>query len=162
MKTSWKMLLITLVVGVPAFLLGPLIWTPSPDIHPTQAQLPYLIVLSAIEALAFGFGLAFVVYGLPLVKRAGEAGKNAAGAMYASLSWILVSWWPHDNLHIHNALNVNGLIVIDYSFHFTVIAAGIVLAYSFFALFSPSYEPVKLPDECPVGQPDCHPSALHQ
>ncbi len=161
MKTWLKMLLITFIIGVPAFLLGPVIWPPSPDIQPTHAQLPYLIALSAVEALFFGFGIAFIIYGRPLVKRlTGGAGK-AAAAMYGSLAWILVSWWPHDNLHIHNALNINGLIAIDYSFHFTLIIAGAILVYSFFALFKPVTGRVEAREECPAGQPDCHPSPVN-
>jgi len=151
------MLLITLIVGVPAFLLGPVIWPPSPDIQPTQAQMPFLIVLSAVEALLFGFGVAFILYGRRLVKRlAGGAGK-AAGAMYGSLAWILVSWWPHDNLHIHNALNINGLIVIEYLFHFTLMVAGLVITYSFFAFFKPATEGIETAETCVADQPDCHP-----
>lgn len=158
MKTGWKMLLITLIVGVPAFFLGPVIWSPSPEIQPTQAQMPFLIALSAVEALVFGFGVAFILYGRRLVKRlAGGAGK-AAGAMHGSVAWILVSWWPHDNLHIHNALNINGLIVIEYLFHFTVIAAGLVIAYSFFALFKPATEGIEKAETCVADRPDCHPS----
>ncbi len=158
MKTSWKIILITLVVGVPAFFLGPVIWSPSPEIHPTQSQIPYLIVLSAIEALAFGFGIAFIYYGLPLIRGIANVEKKAAIPMYVSLAWILISWWPHDNLHIHNALNVDGLIAIDYSFHFTVIAAGLILAYSFFAIFKPAAKRVTLSEECPAGESYCRPS----
>ncbi len=163
MNKFWKMLLITLIVGVPVFLLGPVIWPPSPEIHPTQAQLPFLITLSAIEALTFGFGVAFIVYGFPLIRRITQLDKKAAVAMYVSLAWILVSWWPHDNLHIHNALNIDGLIVIEYAFHFTLIAAGLVLTYSYFALFKPAKEQerVKAQEECPAGQPDCHPSPVN-
>ena len=143
MKIQWKMLLITLIAGIPAFLLGQVIWPPSPEVHPTAAQLPYLIVLSAIEALTFGFGIAFIVYGWRLVKQMDPGTGKAAGAMYVSLAWLLVSWWPHDNLHIHNALNINGLIAIDYLFHVTLILAGLALAYSFFALFNPVHERVE-------------------
>jgi hypothetical protein len=155
MKTSIKMPAITLVVGAVAFVLGPVIWPPSPDIHPTPAQLPYLIVLSIIEALAFGFGIAFIVYGRRLIKGLTEGVGKAAAAMHGSLSWLLVSWWPHDNMHIHNALNINGLIVIDYVFHLTVIAAGVVLVYSFYTFFRPAVEK-RMERECPVDQPDCH------
>lgn len=158
MKTRWKMLLITILVGIPAFLLGPVIWPPSPDIHPTQAQMPYLMVLSAIEALVFGFGIAFILFGRRLVRRVARGRGRAAGAMYGSLAWLLISWWPHDNLHIHNALYLNGLIAIEYAFHFTVILAGLVLTYSFFALFKPASDRVELREECPADQPDCHPS----
>ncbi len=163
MKTRWKMLVITLIIGVPAFFLGPVIWTPSPDIRPTAAQLPYLLTLSAVEALFFGFGVAFIFYGFPLVRRIAPLEKKAALSMYVSLAWILVSWWPHDNLHIHNALDIHGLIIIDYSFHFTLIIAGAVLVYSFFALFKPAIEQerVKAREECPEDDLNCHPTPVH-
>jgi hypothetical protein len=157
MRTSLKMLVITLLFGVAAFVLGPVLWPPSPDIHPSAAQLPYLIVLSVIEALAFGFGVAFIVYGRSLIKGlTGGVGK-AASAMHGSLAWLLVSWWPHDNLHIHNALNINGLIAIEYAFHLTVIAAGVVLVYSFYLLFKPAAEK-SAERYCPADQPDCQAS----
>jgi hypothetical protein len=157
MRTSTKMLIITLILGAVTFVLGPVIWPPSPDIHPSSAQLPYLIALSVIEALAFGFGVAFVVYGRGLIKGlTGEKGK-AAAAMHASLAWLLISWWPHDNLHIHNALNINGLIAIEYAFHLTVIAAGVVLVYSFYLLFKPAAE-TSAERNCPADQPDCQAS----
>ncbi len=163
MKTSWKMLLITLIVGIPAFLLGPVIWSPSPEIHPTQAQLPYLIALSAFEALIFGFGIAFIFYGFPLVRRISQLEKKAAVAMYVALAWILVSWWPHDNMHIHNAMNIDGLIIIEYVFHFTLMAAGLVLTYSYMAFFKPATERerVKAQEECPADDLDCHPSPVN-
>ncbi len=151
MKTKISIIFITLVFGAVAFALGPVIWPPSPDIHPTQAQLPYLILLSVIEALTFGFGVAFVLYGRRLVSGAGRT----AGAMYISLSWLLLSWWPHDNMHIHNALDIKGLIVIDYVFHFTVILATLVVAYAFFALFRPEARKVETRAACPADQPDC-------
>jgi hypothetical protein len=161
MKTQWKMLLITLIIGVPAFLLGPILWSPSPEVLPTPAQMPYLIVLSAIEALTFGFGVAFTIFGWPLVRQVARGAEKTAGIMYGSLAWLLVSWWPHDNLHIHNALNINGLIAIDYSFHLTVIVAGLALAYSFFALFKPATEKMETRAECPADQPNCHLTSVH-
>ena len=33
MKLWVKFLLITFILGIPAFILGPKIWTPSPDIQ---------------------------------------------------------------------------------------------------------------------------------
>ena len=50
--------------------------------------------------------------------------------MYLSIGWFLVSWWPHDNLHIHNGMDMQGLLYIEYSFHVTLIIAALVLAFS--------------------------------
>ncbi len=161
MKTKWKIMIITIVVGATAFLLGPMIWSPSPDIKPTAAQMPYMIVLSALEALVFGFGVAFIFYGWRFVKHLAGLRRNLVWAIYISLAWLLISWWPHDNLHIHNALYINGLIAIEYSFHVTVIVAGLVLAYSFFALFKPVAEGIEAHEECAEDQPNCHPTPVH-
>ena len=45
-----------------------------------------------------------------------------------------VSWWPHNNLHIHNGMDLQGLLYIECGFHFTLMIAGIVLGYSFLSL----------------------------
>lgn len=129
MKTWIKILLIALVIGIPAFILGPIIWTPSPDIKPTPVQLPFFMFLSLIEALLFGFGIAVIIYGWKFVKKAPAQSKGKVIAAYASLSWLLVSWWPHDNSHIHNGMNAQGLLYIDYIFHVTLIIASLVLVY---------------------------------
>ena len=130
MKIWLKVLLITLVFGIPAFILGPILWVPSPDMKPTPMQLPFFMLLSAIEAAIFGFGIAFIIFGWPLVKKASKS-KSISAAAFVSLSWLLVSWWPHDNSHIHNGMNAQGLLYIDYLFHVTIIIASLILAYYF-------------------------------
>ena len=130
MKTWVKVLLITLILGIPAFILGPILWSPSPDIKPTPAQLPFFIFLSVIEAAVFGLGIAFIFFGWPLVNKVSKS-KGLSAAAFVSLSWLLVSWWPHDNSHIHNGMNAQGLLYIDYTFHVTIIAASLILAYYF-------------------------------
>ena len=132
MKLWTKFLIITLVLGIPAFVLGPVIWHPSPDAKPTSGQLPFFIFLSLIEALLFGFGVAFIIYAWPWVKKA-SAKSNMAIAVFIAIAWLLVSWWPHDSLHIHNAMNMQGLLYIDYGFHITLIIASLILAYYFFS-----------------------------
>jgi hypothetical protein len=128
-RTWVKVLLITLIIGIPAFLLGRVLWHTSPDLVPTAAQLPFFIALSVLEALLFGLGVAFLIYGWPMVRQAQSRGR--ALAMYLALGWFLVSWWPHDNFHAQNGLNPLGLLFIEYSFHVTLIIAALVLAYLF-------------------------------
>jgi hypothetical protein len=162
-KTLTKMLLITILCGVPLLFLGPIIWPPAPEVQPTQAQLPYLIVLSAIEALTAGFGIAFIAYGWPLIRKAAGKKRILAGTMYVAISWLLVSWWPHDNMHIHNAMNIDGLIVIEYLFHVTLMIAAVVLTYGYFSLLSEKAvtpETKKAKAECTIGQPDCTPAVV--
>lgn len=134
MNTWMKFLIVTLVIGVPAFMAGPMLWPPSEDIAPTTEQLPFFIFLSLVESLFFGFGVAFIAFGWPLVKSA-TAGKFAK-ARFAAIAWLLVSWWPHDNFHISNGMNAQGLLYIDYGFHMTLMIAGITLAYSFVSVMA--------------------------
>ena len=140
MKTWLKFLLITLIIGIPAFALGPIIWTPSPDIKPTASQIPFFIFLSAIEALLFGFGIAVIIYGWKLVKKVPLPSKNRTLAAFVSLEWLLVSWWPHDNLHIHNGMNAQGLLYIDYIFHVTIIITSLILVHYFFYAIKEKYK----------------------
>ena len=129
MRTWIKLLLITLIVGIPAFILGPIIWTPSPDIKPTPVQLPFFMFLSLIESLLFGFGIAAMIYGWEFVRNAPAQAKSKTFAAFISLSWLLISWWPHDNAHIHNGMDALGLLYIDYIFHMTLMIASLVLVY---------------------------------
>jgi hypothetical protein len=131
MKTWHKVLLITLGTAVPAFVLGPIIW--PPDRHgaaPVGLQLLLFMVLAALESLTFGLGVAFISYGLPLVRRVGSGSRARTWITFMATAWLLISWWPHDNMHKHNGMDLAGLLVIDYLFHGSMIVAGVVLAYS--------------------------------
>lgn len=58
---------------------------------------------------------------------------------YLSLSWLLISWWPHDNLHLHNGMNLQGLLYIEYGFHLTLIIASLILARAFVQTLKTAY-----------------------
>lgn len=128
--------LITLAVGIPAFLLGPVIWPPYMGDLPTPsgAQLPLFILIFIVEALLFGLGVAFLVFGLPLVSRAAARVGMNPWPVYLAIAWQLVSWWPHDNLHLSTPIeNLNGLLMIEYGFHVTLMLSALVVARFFFA-----------------------------
>ena len=131
MKTWIKVLIITILIGAPALPLGRIIWTPSPDANPTAAQKPFFIFLSVVEALLLGLGVAFIIFGWKLVKNSSQQKRALTLWAYVSLAWLLVSWWPHDNLHIHNAMNMQGLLYIEYGFHMTLVIASLILTYYF-------------------------------
>ena len=58
--------------------------------------------------------------------------------MYLSIGWLLISWWPHDNVYSHNGEDMQGLLYIEYGFHVTLMAAGLILAYSFLRYSEPA------------------------
>ena len=135
--TSWvKVLVVTVLVAILAFMLGPIIWPPaegSPS--PTAAQIPFLLFLSLVQATVLGLGVSFLAFGLPVMRRISPDSKVRAWAMYLSIAYLMVSWWPHINMHVHNGPdNLQGMIYIDYLFHLPSMIAALVLAYCFFSL----------------------------
>ena len=122
--------LITITLGIAAFILGHIIWPNSLSINFTPNQMHWLNALSLVESLLFGFGVAFFFLGWPLVNKASKS-KNLTRAAFISFSWILVSWWPHDMAHLHNYFEPQGFLNIEYGFHLTVIIAALILAYYF-------------------------------
>jgi hypothetical protein len=117
---------LTIVLAVASFFLGRVIW---PDVAgmpmPDSAQLPFLIIISAIESIAFGIGVTFIVSLWGYMR-----GRETWDWLTLfSATWLLISWWPHDNLHRTMAMgDYWQLIRIEWMFHFTLIIAGIIVA----------------------------------
>jgi hypothetical protein len=130
MKTWIKVALVTALFAVPAMALGQVIWPPDPGSpEPSGGQLPFFILLSLFAA-TFGLGISFLLFGFPAPLWLAKGSRPRAWAMCLSIGWFLVSWWPHDNLHLHNGMDMQGLLFSEYGFHITLIIAAFVLAYS--------------------------------
>ena len=99
-------------------------------------QLPFFIILGVIEVLVFGAGVAFLVIAWPLVNKARKEMRTRAIAMYISTAWLLVSWWPHDNFRQSIGDNMGALLAVEYGFHFTLMVAGLVIAYCLYTIWS--------------------------
>ena len=137
--------IVTLVVAIVAFLfgshgpLGYMLW-PTPVAlasAPTATQEKLFMALDALEALAFGLGIAFLLFGWPAIRRATGSSPGRALVMYLGVAWVLSNWWIHDNLHMVVGLRPNGLLGIEYGFHVTLIIAGAALAYSMATMAPP-------------------------
>jgi hypothetical protein len=124
-----KKYVVALTVGlaIPTFALSRVIWPNPPGAAvPPRGLLPFLMVPAVFESLAFGAGVAFLL----------AAGRSVLGntqlrgltlAAYASAGWALVSWWPHSNMHRANT-SFEGLVVIDWTFHLTLIAGAAIIS----------------------------------
>ena len=122
-----KRVIVALTVGlaIPAFILSRVIWPDPPGaVAPPPGLLPLLMVPAAVEALSFGAGVAFLIAaGRALLRRRAD---RLAVAAYASAGWALVSWWPHSNMHRANT-TLEGLVIIDWMFHLTLIFGAAVV-----------------------------------
>ena len=150
MKTRTKAAIITTLIAVPALFLGPVIFPPADvGVEPTSAQIPFFMFLGLTDALLLGLGVSFLIFGLPVLRRVSPDSKVRAWAMYLSIGYLTVSWWPHLGMHASNGLDLQGLLVIDFLFHLPLEIAGAVLAYCFFSLFR-SYRGGKLVGATPA------------
>ena len=133
MKPRTGTIVITLLVGIAAFLLTRVIW---PDAEggpqPSSTQLILFILLGVIDSLLFGLGVAFLIYGLPLVRRFVGAGR-LAWLTYLGIAFQLVSWWPHSNLHRVSGDSLDTIIAIDYAFHVPLQIGALAMAVFFLA-----------------------------
>jgi hypothetical protein len=137
MKRSMKVSIVTLMVAVPAFVLGPVLFPPA-DVgsEPSAAQIPFFMFLGAADAILLGLGVSFLVFGLPVLRKVSPDSRLRAWAMYLAIGYLMVSWWPHLNLHISSPIyNWQMLLYIDFLFHLPLEIAGVVLAYCAFSIF---------------------------
>jgi hypothetical protein len=135
LKPWVKVTVVTVVVGIAAMALGPILWPMAEGgAQPTAGQLFFFVILEVIQSLAFGLGISFLLFGLPTMRRVSSNSRLLGWAMYLSIGWLLVSWWPHSHLHQVVGENLQGLLYIEYGFHVTLIIGAIVLAYGFLAL----------------------------
>lgn len=132
MTTRTRTIVTVLAVSVPAFVLGPILWPPADiGVDPVGAQLPAFLFLAIGDALLLGAGVAFLLRGWPLLRRLSPDSRPRAIVMYVAIGYLMVSWWPHLNMHTHNGIDLGGLLVIDYLFHLPLEIAALALGLSF-------------------------------
>src|SRR5580704_7063491 len=124
----WQVALTVLIPGIAAFLLGRVLWPdPVGAATPPPMVLPIFIAISALEALLFGVGIAFVILGRRWLA---FDGSRLGAAAFVAIAWSLVSWWPHDNFH-RVTHDWTGLAAIEVGFHVTLIISILVFGAYF-------------------------------
>jgi len=124
---------IVLPIAVVAYLVEPLLFRPPPGPQPSETQVLLLLLLRAFDSLLLGIGIAFVVYGWPLVRRVAPASRFRAMVMFAAVAWVTISWYPHIGLHGSAfGATVSGLLIIDYIFHIPLYLVGLALIWGVF------------------------------
>ena len=131
MQTKWLVAATTTALTLISFALTRVIWPDAPGAaQPSAGLLPFYIVVGLVESFAFGLGVAFLIFGGRMISSFGQGGGLAL-LTYLSIGWLLINWWPHDNLHRVVGFNFGRLIWIEYGFHVTLIAAAACVAYFF-------------------------------
>lgn len=135
-----RVIALTVGLAIVALLLSPNaplggFWRPGPSVPmPSAAQLPLFIILNIAEVVTFGLGVSFLLFGFPVVRAISPASELLTRSSHLAIAWLLLNWWPHDSLHLHFGLELNGLLAIEYGFHITLMIAGGILAGFFIIL----------------------------
>lgn len=136
MVNRTKFIAVAAVAAIVGFLmqsnspLGAMLWPPHEgESEPTGAVLGGLIAMGLVEAVAFGAGVAFLVFGWPRVRDTPGVPRGLAMAAFLAVGWGLVSWVPHTAMHISNAPeDFARLVAIEYIFHFTLVIGAAIVA----------------------------------
>lgn len=115
--------------------LGAMLW-PAADHDAifgtmTGGAMGLLMAYSVFAAIGFGFAIAFLLFGMPLVARTRVSPGLARGA-HLAIVWVMGNWVIHDSLHMA-ATSYMALAGLEWGFHATMIVAGLVLARYFLA-----------------------------
>ncbi|MBI4394082.1 MAG: hypothetical protein HY556_09860 [Euryarchaeota archaeon] len=142
MKQETRFAVVTLVFAIVGLAVGPntpigeAIWGSAAEeagAGPTGNELAFLIGVSIVQAIAFGFGVAFLAFGAGVVRQLGGS-PGLATAAHLAISWSLISWVPHSAMHMTTGPDMSKLILTEYVFHVTLILGGAVLAWYFWSL----------------------------
>ncbi len=127
-KGRW--ILVTIIGVFIAMTFGPQgpaggFWgaAPAEEMGVTGGLAGAFMAYGLLEALIFGFGLAWLAFGRKTLQGAG------ATAAWLAIGWGLVSWWPHGGLHQGiGESNPAALVGIEFGFHVTMFVAVLVIA----------------------------------
>ena len=134
-------IILTIVLAILAFVFSPNMplgkfWAPSASMpKPAGIQLYLFVLLNIFEVVTFGLGVSFLVFGWQFIRAISPVSRGLTVASFVSTAWLLISWWPHDSLHLHIGENSLGsLLAVEYGFHVTLMIAGVILGAFFLVL----------------------------
>ena len=124
-----KFWIIAFIVALPLFFVARIIW-PFHNGTTDDVQ-KFFNIVTGLESLFSGIGIAFVVTVLSEYKRKISNWKLLDWFVFFSVAWILVSGYPHDNSHIASEVHAADLIKIEIFFHGTLALAALIVMHEF-------------------------------
>jgi hypothetical protein len=122
------MLVLAGLVALVAFLITDSLWPGSTDLSAVPNEWKALFTgLYVAECLAFGLGIGFLLFGRERLARLGRP-EWLNTLAHLSIVWLLVAWWPQDNLYRLTAKTDWGSqAALVYGFNVTLMIAAAVL-----------------------------------
>lgn len=117
------------IAALAAVLLTGVLWPGSTDLRAVPQPWAGLFTgLYVAEWLAFGLGVAFLVFGRGLMPSRGRSPVLTTAA-HLAIGWLLVAWWPQDNLYRLAAKDDwPQQAALVYGFNVTLIVAALIVA----------------------------------
>jgi hypothetical protein len=82
MKTWVSVLIVTVLIAIPAMMLGPVIrLNPEGAAAPTAAHIPYFLLLALWESVLLGLGISFLLFEWPVIRRVSPDSRVRAYAI---------------------------------------------------------------------------------
>ena len=128
-KNIVALAVVAVILTVVMFFVENMIFPPA--FMPPMSLLPAFILLSFWDALAFGVGIAILIYlGMTYSKWPKEI-RGPLLVLFFIAIWFTVLNWIHDGLHMSGAYPPNWVLlaVTEYTFHFPWLIFGLALAY---------------------------------
>ncbi|MGW7140830.1 AMP-binding protein [Streptomyces xanthophaeus] len=118
------------VLGLLARLLTDVIWPGSTDLSGVPNPWAFLFgLLYLFECVAFGLGVLFLFSGRSRMLGRG-AGRRLTTAAHLAVVYLLVSWWPQDNLYrLAAKQDWPRQAALVYTFNVPLMVAAAVLAF---------------------------------
>lgn len=103
---------------------------------PTAFEMPFFLLLNALEAVALGYAIVMTIGEFPR-KAFSKLTLRETRMGFVSLAWMLGNWWIHDGFHArYGDGNLTTLLYIEYAFHVTIMVAAFYVLYLFGRLLS--------------------------
>jgi hypothetical protein len=126
-RTTIGLIALAAVVTVVTFLIAPMIFPPMD--MPPASLLPAFLFLGFWDALAFGVGIALLVYVALNYSKWPKQIRMPLVVLFLIALWFSLLNWIHDGLHMSGAMPPNFVLlaIVEYAFHFPwLIISGIL------------------------------------
>ena len=129
-RTTVALIVVAAIITVVVFFIAPVAFPPKDA--PPSSLLPAFIFLSFWDALAFGVGVALLVYLAISYSKWPQTIRRPLLLVFFVALWFTLLNWIHDGLHGSGAAppNFQLLAITEYLFHFPwlIFAAILVIA----------------------------------
>lgn len=117
-KLTVGLIVVAAIITIVTFFIEPMVFPPQE--MPPASLLPAFLFLSFWDALAFGVGIALIIYLAVNYSKWPKAIRPSLLALFFLALWFSVLTWVHDGLHISGAAppNFTALALVEYGFHF--------------------------------------------